>query len=450
MTPAGNRNILHTTLIKENTRAVRNPIWMEQLMQDLRYGVRMLGRSPGFTAVVVVTLCLGIGLNTAVFSVVRAVLLRPLTYPDAGRLAWLSDHDKSGKGDFPIGRNAFLKWRKQAVSFEKVAAFADQNGVLITGGGSEEEQITAVGGDVWNVTGASAFVGRLFGPEETNAIVLSYDLFEQGFGGNPKVIGRAVSLDGRPVTVTGVLEKDFRLLPAAGGSRPRKRQAYIPIPLDEPAQVVSREPKPVSASGVVSVVAKLKPGVSMEQAQAEIRSLRSHDPSDKSFLPSTQLRAIPYQERIVGDIRPALLVLQVAAGLVLLIAVVNIANLLLARATTRQREIGIRVAVGAGRARVARQFLTESLLLALLGGIAGVGLAQAAIVLVVRLGSATIPRLSETRMDAGVLAFTLAISFLTAILFGFGPVVSLWRARLNDVLKECAKRVGRSRASANS
>jgi putative ABC transport system permease protein len=435
------------TLIEEDTRAVWNPIWMEQLLQDLRYGWRMLRRSPGFTAVVVVTLCLGIGLNTAVFSVIQAALLRPLPYPDAERLVWLSDHDKSGKGDFPIRNTVFRNWREHAESFEKVAAFVDQNEALTTNDGSEEEQITAVGGDFWSITAARPALGRLFGPEETSAIVLSYDLFEQSFAGDPRVIGRVVSLDGRPVTVAGVLAKNFRLLAPAGGSRLLKRQAYIPMPRNEPAVVAPREPKAVSPMAVVNVVGKLKPGVSLEQAQTEIRNLRSHDPSDGPFLPSTQLRAISYQERIVGDTRPLLLVLLAAAGLVLSIAVVNIANLLLARATTRQREIGIRVAVGAGRARVARQFLTESLLLALLGGITGVGLAQATIMMVVRLGAGRIPRLAESRIDAGVLAFAFAISFLTAILFGFGPVVSLWRARLNDVLKEGARTasVGRGR-----
>lgn len=202
------------------------------------------------------------------------------------------------------------------------------------------------------------------------------------------------------------------------------------------ASVVSPEPKTVSPTTVLSVVARLKPGVSIERAQAEIRALRAHNPSDKPFLPWTQLRAIPYLEKIVGDIRPALWVLQAAANLVLLIAVVNIANLLLARATTTQRETAIRVAVGAGRARVARQFLTESLLLALLGGAAGLGVAKLAIALVVRLGAETVPRLAESRIDGHVLGFTLTISVVAAVLFGFGQVVSLWKARSNDVLKE--------------
>ncbi len=426
-------------LVKEDTRAVWNPVWLEQLLQDFRYGLRMLARTPTFTAVALVTLCLGIGLNTAVFSVVRAAVLRPLPYPDAERLVWLSDYDKSGKADFPIRRNVFFKWQSHVESFEKVAAFADETGVLATPSGSEQEQFAAVAGDFWSLTGGHPRLGRLFGPKETGSLVLSYDLFEQGFAGNAKVIGQTVSLNNRPVTVVGVLEKGFRLLPAAGGSRPLKRQLYTSIPPDEPADVISREPKEPSPTSVVSVVAKLKSGVSVEQAQTEIRSLRSHDSSDTPFLPLAQLRAIPYQERIVGDIRPALLVLQAAACLVFLIAVVNIANLLLARASTRQREVGIRVAVGAGRARVARQFLTESLVLALLGCIAGIGLAKAAIVLVVRLGSTTIPRLNESRIDSNVLAFSLMISLSAAILFGFGPVVSLWRAKLNDVLKEGAR-----------
>ena len=427
----GNRSI-----VKEDTRGVWNPLWMEHALQDLRYALRMLRRSAGFTAVVLATLCVGIGLNTAVFSVIRAALLRSLPYPDAHRLVWLSDYDASAKLDLPVAGNTFLKWRNHAESFEKVAGFADDSGILLTSSGSAEEELTAVGGDFWGITGARPSLGRLFGPTEQNSVVLSYDLFERAFGGNPKIVGQTVSLSGHAVTVTGVLEKNFELFPAAGGFPPRKRAAYIPIPLDGMAPVISPEPKPVSSTAIVSVVARLKPGVSVAQAQEEIRSLRAHDSSDKPFLPSAELRAIPYQEKIVGHIRPALVVLQAAAGLVLLIAVVNIANLLLARATTRQREIGIRVAVGAGRARVARQFLTESLLLGLLGGAAGVAVAEVAVATVVRLGSETIPRLRESRLDGSVLGFTLMISLFAAIVFGFGPVLSLWKAKLHDVLKE--------------
>ncbi len=431
-------------LVAENTRAVWSPVWLEQLLQDFRYGLRMLAHTPAFTAIAILTLCLGIGLNTTVFSVVRAALLRRLPYPNAERLVWLSDYDKSSKGDFPVGQYDLLKWRSHGRSFEKVAGFADGSGVLVTASGTAEEETTAVGGDFWSLTGARPFLGRLFGPGESATVVLSYDLFQQGFGGDPKVIGQVVNLDGHPTTVTGVLEKDFRLFPVDGGSRPLKRQAYIPMLQVEP--VISREPKMVSPMSVVSVVAELKPGVSVEQAQTEIRSLRSHDRSDTPFLASAQLRAIPYQEKVVGDIRPALLVLQAAAGLVLLIAVVNIANLLLARATTRQREIGIRVAVGAGRTRVARQFLTESLLLALLGCVAGLGLAKAAIFFVIRLGSTTIPRLTESRIDSDVLAVSLLTSLSAAILFGFGPILSLWKAKLNDVLKEGARSTSASPA----
>lgn len=220
------------TLIKENTRAVWSPVWLEQLLQDLRYGLRMLRRSPGFTAVAVATLCLGIGVNTAVFSVVRAALLRPLPYPDASRLVWLSDYDRANKEDFPVSRDIFLSWWNHAKSFEKLAASADEAGRLLAADGTQEEEITAVSGDFWSVTGARPFIGRLFGPAELDKIVISYDLFEQAFGGDPKVIGQAVSLDGHSAIVTGVLEKGFRLLPTAGGSRPRKRQGYIPIPLN--------------------------------------------------------------------------------------------------------------------------------------------------------------------------------------------------------------------------
>jgi putative ABC transport system permease protein len=216
------RKFGNVALIKEDTRAVWNPLWIEQLLQDLRYALRMLARSPGFTAVVVLTLCLGIGLNTAVFSVIRAALLRPLPYPDAERLVWLSDHDKSGNADAPIRSSVFLKWREQAGSFEKIGAFVDLNAALITKSGGEEEQVTAAGGDFWTITGARPLLGRLFGSDESSVIVLSYDLFEQSFGGDAGVIGQVLSLDGRPVTVTGVLEKNFRLLAPVGGPNRRR------------------------------------------------------------------------------------------------------------------------------------------------------------------------------------------------------------------------------------
>ena len=197
------------TLIAEDTRAVWNPIWLEQVLQDLRYGMRMLVRTPTFTAVAIITLCLGVGLNTAVFSVVRAALLRSLPYPDSARLVWLSDYDKSDDADFPVRGSTFLKWRRQAESFEKVAAFVDASGTLRTASGSEEEEVTAVGGDFWSLTGARPYLGRLFGPNETGSVVLSYDFFEQGFGGDAKVIGQTVSMNGRAVTVASSLSLCF-------------------------------------------------------------------------------------------------------------------------------------------------------------------------------------------------------------------------------------------------
>ncbi len=186
-------------------------------------------------------------------------------------------------------------------------------------------------------------------------------------------------------------------------------------------------------------MAKLKPGVSIERARAELETIRSRVPRRQSALPSLRLRVEPLQQELIGDIRRPLLVLMAAVGLVLLIAVVNIANLLLARATTRQREIATRVAVGAGKMRVARQFLTESMLLAICGGAAGLGLARGGIAGLVRFGPQAIPRLGATKIDATVLTFTLALSFLSAILFGFGPALSLWNTKLNDVLKEGAR-----------
>ncbi|HEY3458850.1 MAG TPA: ABC transporter permease, partial [Bryobacteraceae bacterium] len=218
------------------------------MLQDIRYGWRMLRRSPGFTAVVVITLCLGIGLNTAVFSVIRAALLRPLPYRNAERLVWVSDHDRSGKGDFPVRNNAFQKWRKQAKSFESIAAFTGLAQSLTTKDGSEYEQVTPVGGDFWKITGAQPEFGRLFGPAESNVVVLSHDLFEQSFHSDPRIVGKIVSLDGHAVTVTGVLSGNFHFLTPGEGLRGQlpQRAVYVPLPEYEPPIVSSPEPKPPS------------------------------------------------------------------------------------------------------------------------------------------------------------------------------------------------------------
>ncbi len=403
--------------------------WLDQLLQDTRYGLRAVRRNPGFAAVVVLTLALGIGMTTAVFSVVNAVLLRPLAYPNPDRLVWLTDYDPNIKRDF-VDSPDFNEWRVRAQSYDAMAAYGYQQMAIETPKGASQVSGVVVAGDFWKITGTRPALGRLFGPEEQDAIVLSWDMFERQFGADPRVIGKSVAMDGRPVNVAGVLARGFRFqLPMWWQAiQPRPVDAYIPL-----------APRDVQLSRRVNVVAALKPGVRIEQAMAELEALDKHIREARgraTRAPMTRLRIEPLQQKLAGEARAALLLLFAAGAFVLLIASVNVANLLLARATARQKEIAIRTALGAGRMPVIRQLLVESVILALAGGAAGLVFARWTVAILTRISPQAIPRLSEATIDGWVLAFALAISVGTGVLFGAGPALSLWRTNVNDALKE--------------
>src|SRR5258708_4149367 len=418
------RKFGNVTRVTEQTREVWSSVWMQQLWQDMRYGIRMLCRNPAFAAVVILTLALGIGMNTAVFSVVNAVLLRPVDYPNPDRLVWLNYYDPNLKRDI-VASPDFVDWRAQAQSYTAMSAYSYQQITLATSQGATNVGGVLIAGDFWAVTGARPALGRFFNPEEKDAIVLSWDLFERNFAGDPGIVGRSVKLDGHVATITGVLAKHFRFqFPMWWvGTQQQPVEAYIPLPASE-----------IQRFRGVQVVAALKPGVRTRQALAElevmqtriIQVVRNRPPN---FGPLS-LHIEPLQEQLVGGARPALLVLFAAGVFVLLIATVNTVSLLLARATARRKEIAIRASVGAGRARVIRQFLTESLVLALLGGAAGLMLARGAISILIRLSPNAVPRLAETTIDGWVLAFTLAISAGAGVLFGTVPAIALWRSHL--------------------
>lgn len=422
--------------VQEDTRDVWNVVWIEQLLQDLRYGLRALARNPAFSAIVVLTLALGIGVTTAVFSVVNTVMIRPLPYPNAERLVAYVEGPSESKAVKPgVAGADFAEWRANAKSFDGMAGYFYSDGILGSGSEAGQVRLASVAGDFWSITGAKPAFGSLFAPDTPpGSIVVSHQLFERRFAGDSTIVGRSMTLNGRSVTVTGVLAPDFEFL--FPQDRPDVElggiDAYV-----SPGPMV-RSP---SQRMTVFVAARLKPLVTIGSALTELQTVEARilqTYPDRWFTGVDRMRLVPLQERLVGSVRRALIILQVAGMFVLLIACVNVANLLLARASVRQREIAIRSAIGAGGARVIRQFLIEGMILALLGGAAGLVLAKFAVSIMASLGSETVPRLAETRIDPRVLAFTLAISVVSGLIFSLGPAISLCRTNLQDALKERA------------
>jgi putative ABC transport system permease protein len=424
-------------------RRVQSVSWMG----DLRYALRMLRRSPGFTVVAVLTLALGIGLNTALFSVIQSALLRPLHYPDADRLVWLTDYDyKFEHRDNYVSRPAYVQWKREASSFEAMTGYANQDLALMVGGESSQERIASTAGDFWKVTGARVQQGRLFGENETDVMVVSHALFLRRFGGGEGTVGRRVTLNGHTFTIVGVLAPSFRFgspQQFVPGDEVRDIDAYIPIPnfvLHLPLLSIGPWDTAVRNAGPVPwnlrVVGRLRQGVSMERARAEMETVYARAAKNYPAYrrPHVRLHFDPLKEKLVGEARQALMVLLAGVGFVLLIACANIANLLLARASGRQREMAIRAALGAGRARVIRQMLTESLLLACLGGSVGVLLAHWSIAIMPRIAPHSVPRLAEASVDASVLAFALFVSVATGFVFGLGPAFAAWQTDLRERL----------------
>ncbi|MBO0800780.1 MAG: ABC transporter permease, partial [Blastocatellia bacterium] len=412
---------------KEECRDMRRVRLIEDLIQDLRYGLRTLRRNPGFVALSILILTLGIGANTAVFSVVNAVLLRPLSYRDPDRIVTLTNISTTREAPTALSKQVsipdFEDWQAQSSSFEAMACYASREKGVMKGSTPEYVQVTNVSSDFFRVFAVEPLVGRSFTPEETKrgssgAAMISYNYWQTHFGGDVRALGQTVS-DSEPRSIVGVLPPGFRF--------PDNTDIWMSM---------------VGEAGYRSAqnfqsVGRIKSGMPLANVQAEMTAIAGR--LEQQYPKSNRGRSVAVtrlRDEMVGDVRMTLYLLLGSVTVVLLIACANTATLLLAKASTRGREIALRAALGASRKRIVRQLVTESLLLALIAGLAGLVLAYWGSKTLVALAPADVPRLAETGIDRWVLGFTLGISVITSIIFGSVPAFYASKVELSDVLKQ--------------
>ncbi len=424
------REFGNATLVKEMAREVWSWSSLERLQQDFQFGIRTLAKSPGFTAVVVLTLALGIGANTAIFSVVNAVLFQPLPYPQPSRLVmlWEKSSKESAELNF-VAPADFRDWKTQSRAFDRLAAFIHTTFTITGGDRPERVAGEVISPELFAILGVSPALGRGFLAEDEQQVpytrvILSDGIWQRRFGGDPGAVGKTLVSEGRKLTIVGVMPRDFNF-PAGLIRTPP--EIWVPL---------ARPPKEwtIRDFHYLRVVGRLRAGVSLPAAAAEMKALQSRlSESNPAMDGEVQLNSL--QSEMVGDVETPLLVLFGAVAFVLLIACVNVANLMLSRGSARQREFAIRFALGAGRNRIVRQLCTESLVLSVLGGGLGVLLGGWAVRAVVALAPANIPRLASVRVDSEVLLFTLILSLAAGLLSGLSPAMGIASFETGEQLK---------------
>ncbi|HYC51137.1 MAG TPA: ABC transporter permease [Gemmatimonadaceae bacterium] len=448
MTPDAARRAAHLEAggveqIKEEVRDVRRGAFLETTLQDFRYGLRLLRRSPGFAILAIVTIGLGIGANSAIFSVINGVVRKPLGYPQSDRLMFITSAFRNMKFDrFWVSPPEYHEFKEQTKSFSHVGAYT--TGAWNVAAGDQPERVNAVfmTASMFDVLGVKPDRGQTFTAEQDlpnvePVVVIGNELWQRMFGGDPAIVGKRVDIQGRQRTIIGVMPRGFDLHDA-------RAQLWVPLGLDPTNRAQQR------GSHFLYLVGRLAPGISPQQATGDLQTMlrnwgqvvsQQHVPNDSTH----RMNITPLRDDVVGNVRKALWVLQGAVLLVLLIACANVANLLLARAETRHKEFAVRTALGAGRGRILRQFMAEGVVLSVLGGILGLALAYWGLQALLAANPQSIPRAAEISLDPAVLAFTFAVAVGTGLIFGLAPLL-----HMNDKAVTLAIKEGGVRTTSNA